>query len=844
MGRLSDLLLGGIGQPDDDATLQPVQAPWLQPAPGQQPGPIDQDALRGGAPRRAVRSPAALEPAPMDQPHDPDVSPAGRFSRPVAPTPPATSFSDRLLGGGPTAPAPAPRDKALDLARGLNSGSLFGKVRDAVSGKQDPAYAGLKSFDEEMQAEKNDAAIRQLRIAAITMPSDAAYGDIMKDALGARFVRKETDQNGHDVMVYKGPDGSERKAYVNKPGLDTEDVSRGIVGALPFAATGGLTGSAMRGTGWALRALGQFGAGAATSAATDLGSMALGSEQGVDPGKAAVVGGLGAAGELAAPAIGALWQKFVTVPGLFNKATGTLTPKGEEAAKALGLDPAAMSDRIAKEFAKTYAKSPNAAEAEANVATRMFGIPSTVGQRTKNPQQLLKEEGMRYGIYGDAAQATMKALDEQQKAAIKDAVIGSVQPIPTKSPTMIAEQVKPGIATSLSPGRSPGNLDTASLGESIREGMGAAKQGARAAEREAWEGATDLLPKPEAMALLPDSIAGRIGSLRIDDRITPKAYSMAEDLQKYVDGKAMTEGGPAILKQTPVRTVDEMRRRLLTTYKGTVDPQDKAAAKAIYDGFNDWIGTAAEQQLLLGKPEAAAALRTARGLTAEIRDLFSPRDSTGAQTAGAKILREVIEKADSPERIVSALFFNTPQPSQIKAGSIEALQRMKTILDRYGDKSAAQSSWNDIRAAYWMRLVQDKRGDMFTPGNMLGNIKTALSSQRSVVGTLYTREEIANIRNFAKALETITYKDPNPSKSSFGVAAFAKEMLSHLFSAVGLNSKPAQIAIQAGAKFTGLAGTPGAVAAKQATSQGINSVRPNIGGLTGGAGSIYNQNSD
>ena len=52
-----------------------------------------------------------------------------------------------------------------------------------------------------------------------------------------------------------------------------------------------------------------------------------------------VMAGFGAAGPVAGMAAGALWRKFVTVPGLVDKATGNLTARGLEAAKRAGVDP-------------------------------------------------------------------------------------------------------------------------------------------------------------------------------------------------------------------------------------------------------------------------------------------------------------------------------------------------------------------------------------------------------------------------------------------------------------------------------------------------------------------------
>jgi hypothetical protein len=741
-------------------------------------------------------------------------------------------ITDELLGGGSSTVAKPVASQQPD------NRSLFRKGYDAIAGRQDPAYAGLKTFDEEMFAEGNKSVTRQTGLSAFMNPDDAAYGDIMKDAIGDRFIGKEKDKHGYDIIVFKGTDGATKKAYVNKPGLDADDVGRGVVGALPFVAAGGGVGAAVKGAGVGLRALAQGAAGAGTSLATDAGAMAFGSEQGVDPWKAALVGGAGAVGEAAATPIGALWRRFVTVPGLFDRSANKLTDKGVQAAKIAGIDPDELAGKIGEEFAKAYAKSPKDVATE--LAKSRGGIQATRGQRLKDPERLLKEEGMRRGIYGEAAKAEMRAFDEKQAAQVRRAAVGEIDDIPGSA--VPAGKVEPGVATTLAPGRLPNELDTVTLGGGIQRGLQSAKDAAKATEREAWDSVTDMLPKPEALKMLPDAIGGRLGALATDvDQVnTPIAHRMATMLESYMKGTPQKQELGVLGSSSGVTTIDAMRRRLGHAVGAAKEPADRMMAGRIYEGFNDWIDTAAEQALIAGKPEAAAALRSARGVSREVKDLLAPRDTKGQQTAAARILGDVIDKSDSAEGVVARLFGGGPS-ANIQRGEIEALTRMKALLGKHGDGNAAQSTWNDVRAAYWMRLVQDKKGDLYSPKVMLNNIKTALKNQQTVVGTLYDKPEIRKIAELVRQLETITYKDPNPSGSSYGIASFAKEFFKTIFNALGLNSAPAQLALGAAGKFTGLADAAGKVAAKRATSQTVTPKRPNIGGLFSGAGAVgYN----
>ena len=110
----------------------------------------------------------------------------------------------------------------------------------------------------------------------------------------------------------------------------------------PYGLAGGAA-AAVKGQGSAYR-LGAGAAAGTTSLAGDVGSMALGSEQGIDTGKAAVMAGFGAGGQVAGAAVGALWRKFVTIPGMIDTQTGQLTERGIAARlRKAGLNPDELS---------------------------------------------------------------------------------------------------------------------------------------------------------------------------------------------------------------------------------------------------------------------------------------------------------------------------------------------------------------------------------------------------------------------------------------------------------------------------------------------------------------------
>jgi hypothetical protein len=685
----------------------------------------------------------------------------------------------------------------------------------AIRGRQDPAYKDVPEYI----ASGDAGAGMNLLAGKLLGADDAAYGDIIARDIGDRLIRREKDAHGYEVMVYRGADGSEKKAYVNKPGLGGEDVNRLLLGAAPYVAGGGAVNALARslGLGGLTRALAQGTAAGATSLATNVGEIAFGSEQGIDPVRAGFAAAGGAGGEAIASGINAA-SRALLARSLVNR-DGTLTAKGIEAARAAGVDPGDLQGDLARTFARTYAMSPDAAEAGARFSTDALGIPTTVGQRTKDAAHLLDEKAMRYGVYGEKAKQVMQDFDRRQQGAIAGQVYGRTDFTPDGAP------VVSGIGLRLQPDHfKPRPVE---IGQRVKKGLAEAKAAEKAVEKAAWAEVPDLIARPGAFDDLPAALSGQLGKLRVDETVTPTAWKMAQALDDFVSGRGLTEGAPAVLRQAPIRTVDEMRRQLGTISRSAKEPADRAAASAIYDGFNDWIETAAQKSLLSGAPEAAAALRTARAVSKEIKDLFEARDVRGQTTAGARLLRNVMERADSPESIVAELLGAAGPRTAPKAGVVEALQTAKKLLvERPAARGQTPNTeaWNDLRLAYWLRLAEGTTGELKSPYMIRKSIDEAFQNQSTVLRTLYTPEERRAMRALSRALEKVAYKDPNPSGTGTAGAYYVRQFVTKLMDAIGFSSKPVQMALE----YTGLGNAYGAAKARAAIAQQLKAPPRNM----------------
>lgn len=760
---------------------------------------------------------------------------------------------DLLLGSGGQSKNSEPSQASAPA-----SGNLFSRAWGAIKGKQDPQFADTPDFRDEL-ATFGFGGVTKLAGAKFAGQEDTAYGDILQNTLGSKFRRRFKDANGYDLIEFEGPDGQPRTRYVNKPGLDMEDVNRGAMGAVPYVA-GGMATAGIKGLNLLGRAAAQAITAGLTSIGGDIAAAPMGSKQGIDTDKAgwAMLGG-GVAealpGKALAPILGgvtgyalsdntvgdigsstalgagtgylaqaAVRRLFGMNPKLYVQG-GKLTPAGEEAAKKAGLNPAEIVDDVAAAFGDAYARTRDASQAALSAGSSGANIPLSRGQRTRDYRQMVDEDAMRAGIKGSDASRVMQEFDSQQASAIDRAARGRFDPVTGKS-TGIAAEINPGGYHVQS---------SAELGGSIRSGVQSARDAGRELEKKAWSEVTPLQATPEALAELPAAISNKIGSFGINEQRTPTAWQMGQLLEDVING------GPArpqlsVFGNAAKPSVNEIREQLGLMVRDAKTASDRTAAGMIYDGFNDWLMSAAKKNLLAGDPNSAAALVAARAVSREVKGIFEPM-VRGRQTPGAQRLARVLDDNASPESLIMGLLGGVTTKATAQSGALEALQLLKTGLGRYGDKEVGRQTWNDIRHAYWLRIVQNSQGQMHSPTMIVSNFKTALERQGSIMKTLFDPNEVVKMKQFVRAVEAAGYVPPrfrtNSSGTSFAGGVMLKEMLAKLWEALGLNSRLATAAAQT---------VPGvrqwqAAGARSATEQTVPEIIPSLGGFGGAAGS-------
>lgn len=756
--------------------------------------------------------------------------------QPAAPTQPQgqpdelPDALDLIQGGRPQA-APTRPGSRLGTAR--NTRDIPNRMRESVYGKQDPNYQGIppamRALDEVKGFSPTNDLANMGRYALAASDKDLAR--MYAQQFGENYVRTETDANGYPVIVYRDKGGQEAKAYVNRPGLDFEDVTRGVVGALPFLKSAQVVNAAVKTAPLVPRMLAQGAGQGATSVAQDATGLLIGTTQ-PDPidaiTKAGVATVAGAGGEAVGAAATSIWRRLVADRRYFDKAAQKLTPAGEDAAKAAGLDPADFSPQVAQDFAKAFVRTGDADAAFRQAASKEVGIRRSAGELTGNREQLMREQQMRVGTYGTQAREAAEAFDRGQRNDIVRATRGVTPP---GSPN-------PSVAETLAPDRRAmligGQMGKTEAGENVLRNTLDARDVAKRGERAAWDAVPKITAPDEALQSLPKVVNDALGDFELG-ATTPAATKMAQQVGRFVRNEAPQKVDD-IIANNPERSVDQVRRSLLKSMRGATTPEDREAAGRIYGAFNKWIDDASDK-LVSTDPTAAAKLRTARDATRELSEVFKGQPGSPA----SRIMSDILGKADTPERVVDALF--SGPGGQIKQGSPTALMQLKTAYDKYLPPDQAKRAWDDLRLAYWIKLTADKGNEVKTPGTLSTAIKTMFGDHKSLAVQLFTPQERAQFRRMAAALDEIKRKNPNTSWSAMGVGQLTRDMGNSVLVSLGWNSVVARTV--AGTATKPFQGSYGAAQSRRAFGGGDGAQLPSLPGPTragyGGAAGAQSQ---
>jgi len=673
-------------------------------------------------------------------------------------------------------------------------GNIAGGIKDFVTGipgqirgpEVSPENQDLSGVSRTFMEGGQGAALNRAKVSHF---SDEAYGERVQEILGENFIGMDKDpKSGSQIVTYKDREGQTRREFINKPGLDVEDVQRFIAQQLPFAAMGGAVGGMVRGLSVPARAAIQAITQAGTSATTDVVSG-----QDVDPTKAAMSGLFGGVAEGALPLAKAVTRPFRN-RGLIGKteeavlsargkaeaarqlerqrvgshqgqlvdqgvnnnpnmrgrdaidfadrmaddtlvedAPRFLTDKGRKQVTDLGVDPDTLSAKAQQDFARDIKRGVPQATALARGRAQSRGVRMSQGQSTGDIEQLSLENEFRTGHHGPEAEKIMKEFDTAQTAEISSA--------------------SDDLQGSMS-GEAFREASTAETGGYV-QGRLIANQAADDAKIDRLYSQVGSLNAPQSTrSTLPGFTDKALDGVVPNPELHPNTNAAMDILDKFragveIDKPAAMGGGKG-----PPLDFHSARMQIGNLFD-SASKSDKRLLRKVKASMDDWLQASAEAKLI-DDPLAAQAFLEAKTFTAQSKARFNKQNKKDIAGGNIEAMLD-LEGMDSPELAIRQVFGSGPA-TEPKKGAVRTLQRLRRAL--------TPEEFDVLKAGVWRKFTRDpKTGDVLSPKKLDNAIKSFRNKQPTLYKEIFNKTDMKMQDEFMNMVRQTAKADLNPSKS-------------------------------------------------------------------------------
>lgn len=497
------------------------------------------------------------------------------------------------------------------------------------------------------------------------------------------------DKFGH-LMVkiprkFLAENQKEQWVYINRPGFSTQDAFQASAQIAAFAPG---TAVAARAPSLLSRATAAAPLAAATSVAQDVTATALGTEQGIDPERAAIAGLFGGAAEFLGPAFArardGIARMFSTRPNLI--VNGQLTDQGKvlvrQQLQRSGMsadDLAQVSDDTLNRLAADFQRLQSGGQQRVGEIVRQAEAESlpvpvrqTRGQITQNPRIQMAEDLAEKGVLGeiprDITAGARAQADDQLRANIP-----AIQSRLTGSPPRQRGQGPAEVSQTLS-------AQDDALRVAENRAFDVARQSGAGAGVPA-ESVQGLAQKVQRQVLFGHDLSD-----------LPKIQSLLSSLDDL--GRSTSqEGDRAVLVNEIFRV-----RAQASAARGGGGEQAVAAGKIVreIDAFSDDV---LDDALLAGDDQAISLWRQAIGKARERRQIFKSNDLIEALAQREARGGQWALKVD-PADAANYIFGRSSLGFVGKQNLTRDLERLRQVLG-----GADSSGWNAIREEVFLRVV-------------------------------------------------------------------------------------------------------------------------------------------
>ncbi len=601
------------------------------------------------------------------------------------------------IQGGPIPPLP-PRPETEDLP------SLF-SVSEGLTQRQQIRIAG----------------------AMIATPNERAIGDVVKAAVPGAEISE--DESGNVIIQFPKGAGGGQRVFVNPPGMDRSDLTAIAAELVKFFPAAKVAATATTVGGGLVKS---FGAEAVTSIAGDIAAGELGSEQGVDFGRAGLTGGGAAIADFLTPRAIRFVRRLVNTRKFFDKTTGNLTALGQREAEKAGIDPDIIDSALGKDFARNLAEGASPDIAAGNALGGKFGVDLTRGQQSRNLGELGQEEILRNT---QPSSQVFQPRDVAQREAAGRAAQD------------VQEQVGgAGITKEVSGGEVAGREITEQR-NTLVDSIDTAFETARGKSAEFIGESITALSKAAA-------VVSR--DFPIDTALTPGSFRILKEIRRL---SKRVKSGRKRGANIPFALFEQTRRRINNTINTipNSNPSDKLLSVRLKEQYDGFLDDAFDNALFAGDTETLDAFKAARLLRFELTQRFGKRN---ANDEAGRVIDKIIQTDATPQQIVNHVF------GAARLGgrdvSEKVINRLKGSL---GEKS---QGFIALKETGFMRLTRPAGKD-FTPELSAKNIKEVFQRSPGVMDALYTKDEQRVIKQFGNLMERLVTprEATNASRTAF-----------------------------------------------------------------------------
>ncbi len=592
---------------------------------------------------------------------------------------------------------------------------------------------------------------QKIRIAAamVATPNEKAIADVVKSVVPG--VEISEDEPGNVIIQFPQGAGGQR-VFVNPPGFDRTDLTSLAAELVKFFPAGRAAAGAQTIIGGAVKS---FSAEGATSVLGDVIAGQLGSEQGIDIGRAGASGGGAALADLLTPRVIRFFRRVANTKKFYDKKTGVLTAEGQRAAEAAGIDPSIIDASLGKDFAENLAQGASPDIAIGTALGNKFNVGLTKGQASQDIDVFAEEEILRnvqptspLMRDPDAAQATAArtaAIDVQEK-------VGGIGVGREVDAAEVASREITQQRNAL--------VDSIDTEFEFARGKNAAFTG---------KSVTEL---SKAAAVVSREFP-------IDNVLTPASFKILKQMARLSKRvKSAKKRGANI----QFAFFEQTRRRINNSINTIPlsNPADKALAVRLKEQYDGFLDDAFDNALFAGDLDVLDSFKKARRLRFELAERFGKRN---ANDEAGRVVDKIIKTDATPQQIVNHIFGSARLGG--KAVSEKVVNRLKESL---GEKSQGFIALQELG---FMRLTRPA-GKEFSPELAAKNIELIQQQAPGMMKALYNEEQQNLIRQFGNLMKRLPTppEAKNVSRTAFVLRNAARKAVGRATTILTFRKQP------------------------------------------------------